>query len=91
MLTLSGQGLYTYENRSYELDKNKLIFTNTMEYHNHRTDVRKSGAWDIIWVQFNGIAAQGYYELYKNAGMPVISIDDQSPIKNLMFYNRICV
>jgi len=84
MLTHSGQGLYTYNNKKYILDKNKLVFVSSMEYHNHRTDPRSRETWDIIWVQFNGIAAQGYYELFKSAGTPVISIDESGPIRDLL-------
>ncbi len=84
MLTLSGKGEYFYEGKKYELTKNTLVFANCMEHHTHNTAKSTNETWELIWVQFNGISAQGYYNQFKSKQSPVITIKENSSIFNIM-------
>ncbi len=60
MLTLSGKGIYTIDNTTYNLSPGDLVFVDSMIPHSHKTH-QSTKNWEILWVQFNGICAHGYY------------------------------
>ena len=73
MLTTGGQGTYNIGNQSYELKKGDLVFVDSMEHHTHNTSTKGPGTWDLLWVQFNGISARGYYNQYKTANINILN------------------
>ncbi len=84
MLTLSGQGTYTKDTKAYELRPGDLVFVDSMEPHMHRTSKQSDGTWELIWVQFNGITARGYYSQYKTKDIPVLNVSENPKIQLLM-------
>ena len=84
MLTLAGQGTYTVGGRQYELMPGDLVFVDSMEPHTHRTSQQSKGNWHILWVQFNGITARGYYSQYKTKDIPVLDTSGNPKIQLLM-------
>ncbi|WP_353423344.1 AraC family transcriptional regulator [Christensenella massiliensis] len=84
MLTLAGQGTYTAGGRQYELMPGDLVFVDSMEPHTHRTSKQSKGNWHILWVQFNGITARGYYSQYKTKDIPVLDTSGNPKIQLLM-------
>ena len=70
-LTIDGEATYIHNNNSYLLKKNDLIFTNCFEKNTY--SVAKNKSWDMIWMHFNGINAQGYYNQYKLLNKDVIN------------------
>lgn len=69
-LVLDGTGTYRFRGREYNLVRGDLFFADCMEYHSYRTG--ESGAWDKLWVQFNGVTAHGYHARFLEQGPPVI-------------------
>lgn len=84
MLTMAGEGEYTYQDHIYKLTPNSLVFVDSMESHFHRTSPTSPANWDILWVQFKGSSTHGYYNQFKTKGLPVIDIGQNTKIPNLM-------
>lgn len=82
MFTESGQGELHCRGESYQLTAGDLLFTDCMEWHSYQTT--GSGGWDMIWLHFNGVSAQGYYEQYVKAGSPVTKPKDEEDIRTTM-------
>ncbi|WP_353422998.1 helix-turn-helix transcriptional regulator [Christensenella massiliensis] len=72
MLTLAGESSYRYQNNIYRLRPGDLFFVDCMEYHSLRP--HGSARWDMIWIQFNGIVAQSYYQQFLRQKTPVIHV-----------------
>lgn len=84
MLTLGGQGSYIKDGRTYELHPGDLVFVDSMEAHSHRTSKHGPGTWNLLWVQFNGTTARGYYSQYKTKDIPVLKAAPNPKIQLLM-------
>lgn len=84
MLTLAGQGTYTKGGKAYELRPGDLVFVDSMEPHTHCTSAQSKGTWNLLWVQFNGITARGYYSQYKTKDIPVLRASENPKIQLLM-------
>lgn len=84
MLTLSGQGTYAIGGKTYELKAGDLVFVDSMEPHTHRTSKHSKENWNILWAQFNGITARGYYSQFKTRDIPVLDASKNPKIQLLM-------
>jgi len=81
ILTLSGTGYLKYQNMDYELHQGDIVYINCSEYHYYQC---MGDTWEFLWVHFNGICAQGYYNVFSKDGFQVISMKDRYLIENTM-------
>ncbi|MEF9988722.1 MAG: AraC family transcriptional regulator [Christensenella sp.] len=84
MLTTAGEGSYTHGGETYALKPGDLVFVDSMESHTHRTSKQCHGTWNLLWVQFNGIIARGYYSQYKTKDIPVLNASQNPKIQLLL-------
>lgn len=82
MLTLAGESDYRYQNKTYRLKPGDLFFADCMEYHALRP--HGSARWDMMWIQFNGVAAQSYYQQFLRQKTPVIRVGTMGPVYNYL-------
>lgn len=84
-LTLSGCGMLKYEGKEYTLHPNDLFFIDCKKWQHYGT-APDSDQWRVLWVYFNGITAESYYQLFLKytGGKHVISLRPNSPIPALM-------
>jgi AraC-like DNA-binding protein len=61
-IVLSGRGVVTYKEQEYILNSGDCILINCMEHYTHQSDL--SSPWELLWVHFNGIAAEEYYKYF---------------------------
>lgn len=89
---LSGEGLIYIGENEYKVKRGLCALINCNHYYAHMSSVEKP--WELIWVHFNGYAAQAYYELFterngqKNIFKPNSLKDMQSYIETLMLYQK---
>jgi len=57
--TVGGSGEMIYQNTTYILEKDSIIFIDCNNYHHYRT---LTAPWKIKWIHINGISARMYYD-----------------------------
>ena len=84
-LTLSGRGMLKYEGKEYTLQPNDLFFIDCKKWQHYGT-APDSENWRVLWVYFNGVTAENYYQLFLKytGGKHVISLSPNSPVHLLM-------
>jgi AraC-like DNA-binding protein len=82
VFTLSGKGYLKYRDKSYTLLPGQAFFIDCMEHHFYETD--KEDLWEMLWVHFNGATSRGYFEQYIRNKVPIITVTEDSPIKNIL-------
>lgn len=80
--TTAGKGYLNYRNRSYALGPGQCFFIDCMERHHYTTD--QQNLWEISWVHMNGGTSRGYYEQFAKNSEPVLTIDAQSHIPDML-------
>lgn len=63
VMVLEGKGSLNIKGKAYEIAQGSCAFIDCMEHYEHISDERE--AWRLAWVHFNGHAARGYYDLFK--------------------------
>ncbi len=84
MLTLGGIGEYRDARGAFHLSRDMLVFTDSMQPHTHYTIKNSREPWQILWVQFSGQAALGYYSQYKTKNLPYLNTAQNPRIRPLM-------
>lgn len=82
VFTLSGKGYLKYNNKNYTLLPKQAFFIDCMEHHCYETGTEDN--WEFLWVHFNGSSSRGYYNQYIKSGSPVLNIDDNSLIPDIL-------
>ena len=86
MLTLSGQGVLKYDNKTYSLSPGNLAWINCRVPQHYYTapDV---GHWDFLWFHFYGTTAHAYYEAFQSQthGCSVVFLPVDSLISIQMY------
>ena len=82
LLTLDGEGKYTYKNTEYTIHKNQLIFADCNERHIYETEPNKN--WEFIWFHFNGITARGFYNQYKKKNPTILHLEEHTAFLDIM-------
>ncbi len=84
MLTLSGTGEYRDADNRFKLTRGTLVFADSMESHTHFTAKSSKEPWQILWVQFSGYLARGYFSQYKTKNVPYLNADSNPKIRLLL-------
>jgi AraC-like DNA-binding protein len=84
MLTTAGCGEYRDPKSSFPLTAGRLVFADSMEEHMHYTARGAKEPWEILWVQFSGYAARGYYVQYKTRNLPYLDVSSNPKISALL-------
>lgn len=74
MLTIAGRGEYRDPSNAFPLKAGRLVFVDSMAPHTHYTSKGANEPWEILWVQFSGYAARGYFTQYKTKSLPYLDI-----------------
>lgn len=82
LFTEGGTGEYCSEGVTFELGPGDLLFTDCMSLHSYRS--LAEGPWNILWMHFNGMSTQAYYEQFMKAGSPVIAPSAPDEIRKTM-------
>ena len=83
-LTTAGRGEYRDPINASPLKAGRLIFVDSMEPHTHNTAKGAKEPWEILWVQFSGHAARGYYTQYKTKNLPWLDVESNPRIAALL-------
>ena len=75
VLTLNGEANYKCK-KNYILKKGDLLWTDCMRYHNFT--LKKSGNWDMLFLQFNGNSADALYRTFEKTENPIVHISENS-------------
>ncbi len=62
LLTVSGNGLIDYHDRTFQLSPGTAVIINGMEYHRYRTDPG-ADMWDFLWLRFSPRGMEGIVRL----------------------------
>ena len=84
MLTLGGCGEYRDSKNHFRLSRGTLVFTDSMEPHVHFTSKSSKEPWQILWVQFSGVTARGYFSQYATKNIPYLHTDENPKIHLLL-------
>lgn len=69
-IVLSGRGIVTYQDNSWELAESDCVFFDCKNSYSHTSSTTEP--WRLMWVHFNGTLANYYYEQLKSLGRPPI-------------------
>lgn len=72
MYIRKGQGSLWYGGKSFRLSAGDMVFIDCDSRHSYETD----SAWETVWVHFNGLGAQQYYEVISEKLGNVIAVGD---------------
>ena len=78
LYTVSGKGSLTYRGKKYKLSKGHVFYIDCREYQYYEQDGTEP--WEILWVHFNGICCNGYYNQFSEHNSPVVEIIPESSI-----------
>jgi len=84
-LCISGEGLLDYEDKTYSVRPGQLFWINCQKLQHYRTSPKK-GDWRILWVHFNGVPCEAYYNLFlsQNDGSPVVDLGQDVEFRSLL-------
>lgn len=73
-VVIKGSGKVTIGEKEYHVTEGDGIFIDCMKPYQHISD--EENPWELAWVHFNGVNAEGYYNMFiqKNNGMPSYSL-----------------
>ena len=90
LYTLSGCGRLLYGHDTHILKKGSCFYIDCM--HPHRYEPSGESDWEFLWLHFNGIAAEGYYQDFLSIGGPVLRIQDpflaESSLRRILSLNQ---
>ncbi|MBR6326712.1 MAG: AraC family transcriptional regulator [Lachnospiraceae bacterium] len=80
----SGEGILSYQGKSYALQPGDCVFVDCRQPYSHQTS---ESLWSLSWVHFSGGSALGIYEKYlERGGQPCFRPEDQKPFTDLLAY-----
>ncbi len=75
-IVLSGAGIFTYEEKEFELYPNDCVFIDCSKPYSHTTSEK---LWKLKWCHFNGPEMKSIYDKYKKrGGKPVFRASSNS-------------
>ena len=84
-LCISGEGLLDYDDKTYSIRPGQIFWINCQKLQSYRTSPKK-GDWRILWVHFNGVPCEAYYNFFlaQNDGCPVVDLGQDVEFRSLL-------
>ena len=74
IVTTHGKGVLEYDNKTYTLTKNTVMFLDCTKHHRYYCS--QESPWKFFWIHFYGNASQGYfYQFFTANKSPVVTLD----------------
>ena len=83
LIVLSGSGVLTYQDEFYNLKASDIALIDCKQPYSHQSS--EDEPWELMWVHFNGISAQGYVDYYHHkAGSIVLTLNSIVEFRKLI-------
>lgn len=84
-LTLGGKGTLEYGGETYTMTAGDFFWIDCRNPQCYRT-APEVGRWNVLWIQFYGGNAKGYYDMFMslNRGSPVGHLPSESSVQQLL-------
>jgi AraC family transcriptional regulator len=79
MYIKSGQGLVTYDNKTFTIKANELVLLDCNKPHSYSSE-----NWESLWIHFDGNMSKEYFDLIYDSFGCIFSIKDKTLIPNCL-------
>lgn len=80
---LSGKGYLSYNDKEYSLSEGQGLFIDCHKPTGFRCD--QNNPWSVLWINFNGVSASYYYEIFKSSYEIVFLPHSLGELKKLVY------